>query len=71
MSNTELLQVLIKSVNDVKEKLDGIDERLRNLETAFARSEGKKSGLVRIKAVFLFLCGLGALILSFVRLTQH
>ena len=68
--STEILNLLIKSVDDVKEQLDGIDTRLRNLETAFAKSEGRKSGIVTVKDVFVVLCGLGALILSIVRLTQ-
>lgn len=54
MSNTELLLLLIKSVNEVKDKLDGIDGRLRDVEKAIVENKGRHSGLV--KAVVDFIC---------------
>lgn len=70
MESQELLSVLIKSVDDVKEKLDKLDESFRHVEKSIAVSSGRHSGLVTAKDIFIVLAGVGALILSFVRLTQ-
>ena len=70
MESQELLKVLIKSVDDLDEKLDKIDERLRAVERSIAKESGRHSGLVTAKDIFVVLAGVGALILSFVRLTQ-
>ena len=71
MRNASICDLLvIKSVDAVNEKLDKIDERLRVVEIAIAESSGRHSGLVTAKDIFVVLAGVGALILSFVRLTQ-
>ena len=71
MESQELLKVLIKSVDDVKEKLDKLDDRVRHVEKAIAESSGRHSGLVTAKDIFVVLAGVGALILSFVRLRLY
>ena len=50
--STELLQLLIKSVDEVKETLSSIDDRLRNVEKTLAESKGRRSGLVTAKDIF-------------------
>ena len=70
MENQELLKVLIKQVEDVNGKLDGIDTRLRAVERSIAETTGRHSGLITAKDIFVVLAGVGALIISFVRLTQ-
>ena len=69
--STELLQLLIKSVDEDKETLTSIDERLRNVEKAIAESKGRHSGLVTAKDIFVVICGIAAVIVSFIRLTQN
>ena len=69
MESQELLKLLIKSVDAVKEKLDKLDNNFRHVERAIAES-GRHSGLVTAKDIFVVLAGVGALLLSFVRLTQ-
>ena len=68
--STELLQLLIKSVDEDKETLTSIDERLRNVEKAIAESKGRTSGLVTAKDIFVVVCGIAAVIFSFIRLMQ-
>ena len=51
MESQELLSVLIKSVDAVKEKLDKLDERVRHVEKAVAESSGRHSGLVTAKDI--------------------
>ena len=57
MESQELLKVLIKSVDDVKEKLDKLDDRFRHVEKAIAESSGRHSGLVTAKDIFVVLGG--------------
>ena len=71
MESQELLKLLIKSVDDVKEKLDKLDDRGRHVEKSIAESSGRHSGLVTAKDIFVVLAGVGALILSFVRLRLY
>ena len=69
--STELLQLLIKSVDEVKETLSSIDDRLRNVEKTLAESKGRRSGLVTAKDIFVVVCGIAAVIISFIRITQN
>ena len=69
--STELLQLLIKSVDEVKETLSSIDDRLRNVEKTLAESKGRRSGLVTAKDIFVVVCGIAAVVFSFIRLTQN
>ena len=69
--STELLQLLIKSVDEVKETLSSIDDRLRNVEAALSESKGRTSGLVTAKDIFVVVCGIAAVVFSFIRLTQN
>ena len=59
MESQELLSVLIKSVDAVKEKLDKLDERFRVVERSIAESSGRHSGLVTAKDIFVVLAGVG------------
>ena len=71
VESQELLKVLIKLVDDVKEKLDKLDDRVRLVEKAIAENSGRQSGMVTAKDVFVVLCGIAAVVISFVRLTQN
>ena len=68
--STELLNLLIKGIDEVKQTLTSIDERLRNVEKALAENKGRHSGLVTAKDIFVVICGIAAVIISFIRLTQ-
>ncbi len=70
MENAELLKVLIKAVDAVNDKLDKIDERLRVVESSISESKGRHSGLMTTKDVIIVIAAVGALVLSFFRLTQ-
>ena len=70
MDSQELLKVLIKSIDDLGEKLDKIDDRVRAVERSLSETSGRHSGLITAKDIFVVLAGVGALIISFVRLTQ-
>ena len=70
MESQELLKLLIKSVDDVREKIEKLDDRLRLVEKSIAESSGRQSGMVTAKDVFVVLCGIAAVVISFVRLTQ-
>ena len=70
MESQELLNLLIKSVDEVRETLAKLDERLRLVEKSIAESSGRQSGRVTAKDVFVVLCGIAAVVISFVRLTQ-
>ena len=43
----------VKSVDEVKDKLDGIDGRLSDVEKAIAGNSGRHSGLVTAKDIFV------------------
>jgi len=53
VSTPELLNLLIKGIDEVKEKLDGIKNQLRDVEKAIAESRGRHSGLVTAKDIFM------------------
>ena len=55
----------------MKAKLDGIENQLRDVEKAIAENKGRHSGLGTAKDIFIVLCAVGALIVSFVRLTPN
>lgn len=71
MSTPELLNLFIRGIDEVKEKLDGIEDRLRDVEKAITENRGRHSGLVTAKDVFVVLRGIAAAVISFIRLTQN
>ena len=70
MSN-EVFDLLLKSIDEVKETLVSIDARLRKLETAIAEQEGRKKGLLTLKDIIVLICAAGAIVLAFFRLNQN
>ena len=69
--NDNNLYDLVKTCFDrLENRLISIENRLREVEKYTAESRGKTSGLVTAKDVFVLLCGVAAVVLSFVRLTQ-
>ena len=69
--NDENLYDLVKICFDrLENRLISIENRLRDVENHISESKGKTSGLVTAKDVFIVLCGVTAVVISFVRLTQ-
>ena len=69
--NDDKLYDLVKTCFDrLENRLMSIENRLREVEKYIAESKGKTSGLVTAKDVFVVLCGIAAVIISFIRLTQ-
>ena len=71
MENGKIYDLVEKGFDRIEDRLSRIETRLSEVEKHIAKSEGKSSGLVTIKDGFIILCALGALVLSFVRLTQN
>ena len=70
--NDDKLYDLVKTCFDrLENRLIHIEDRLRDVENHISESRGKTSGLVTAKDVFVLLCGVAAVVLSFVRLTQN
>ena len=69
--NDKNLYDLVKTYFDrLENRLIHIENRLRDVENHISESKGKTSGLVTAKDVFVVLCGIAAVVISFVRLTQ-
>ena len=69
--NDDKLYDLVKTCFDrLENRLIHIEDRLRDVENHISESRGKTSGLVTAKDVFVVLCGIAAVVISFVRLTQ-
>ena len=67
--NDENLYDLVKTYFDrLENRLISIEDRLRDVENHISESKAKR--LVTAKDVFVLLCGVAAVVLSFVRLTQ-
>ena len=71
MSSQEMLNLVIKSLDEVKGSLTTIDGRLRNVENAVSKMEGGKSAWQHVKDVSLVVCGVAAVILAILRLTHN
>ena len=71
MSSQETLNLLIKSLNEVKESFTMIDGHLRKVENAVSKLEGGKSAWQHVKDVSLLVCGVAAVILAILRLTHN
>ena len=70
--NDDKLYDLVKTCFDrLENRLIHIEDRLRDVENHISESRGKTSGLVTAKDVFVVLCGIAAVVISFVRLTQN
>ena len=65
----ETYDLLLRSIDEIKDALVSIDARLRKLETAIAESDGRKKGLLTAKDIFVLICAAGAVIISFLRLS--
>ena len=57
-----MLNLLIKSLNEVKASLLSIDGRLRNVENDVSSLKGEKTAWQHIKDVALVICGVAAVI---------
>jgi hypothetical protein len=71
MNDQNLYDLVQKSFDRLENRLISIENRLREVEKSIAESKGKTSGLVTAKDVFVVLCGIAAVVISFVRLTQN
>ena len=71
MKTDELYDLVQRCFDRLENRLISIETRLRDVEKSIAESKGKTSGLVTAKDVFVFLCGIPAVVISFVRLTQN
>ena len=70
MKADELYDLVQKGFDRLENRLISIENRLRNVEKSIAESKGKSSELVTAKDVFVQLCGIAAVVISFIRLTQ-
>ena len=59
-----------KEIAPINKKIDGIDARLRNVETDIAELRGRSIALSAIKDWGVALCALGALIVSIIALRK-
>ena len=59
-----------KETTPINTKIDGIDARLRNVETNIAELRGRSIALSAIKDWGIALCALGALIVSIIALRK-
>ena len=59
-----------KEIAPINQKIDGIDARLRNVETDIAELRGRSIALSAIKDWGVALCALGALIVSIIALRK-
>ena len=70
MKADELYDLVQKGFDRLENRLIAIENRLSEVEKYIAESKGKTSGLVTAKDVFVVLCGIAAVVISFIRLTQ-
>ena len=70
MNDKNLYDLFKTGFDRIENRLTSIEDRLRDVENHISESRGKTSGLVTAKDVFVLLCGVAAVVLSFVRLTQ-
>lgn len=70
MNTDELYDLMQKGFDRIENRLIAIENRMRDVEKSIAESKGKTSGLVTAKDVFVVLCGIAAVVISFIRLTQ-
>ena len=59
-----------KEIAPINQKIDGIDARLRNVETDIAELRGRSIALSAIKDWGVALCALGALIVAIIALRK-
>ena len=77
LTNADLNQIRLIVQEEIKKettpiitKIDGIDTRLRNVETDIAELRGRSIALSAIKDWGIALCALGALIVSIIALRK-
>ena len=79
MKADELYDLVQKGFDRLENRLIAIENRLSEVEKYIAKSKGKTSGgqekqsaiLVTAKDIFVMLCGIAAVVISFIRLTQN
>ena len=70
MDTDKLYDLVQKGFDRLENRLIRIETRLGEVEQHIAESKGKTSGLVTAKDIFVVLCGIAAVVISFVRLNQ-
>ena len=70
MNDENLYDLVKRSFDRIEDRLISIENRMREVEKYISESKGRTSGLVTAKDVFIVLCAVAAVILSFVQLTQ-
>ena len=68
---SEVVDILIKAIDDIKESLTSIDGRLRTLENEVSAIKAGKTGWQNLKDVCLVVFGLAAVVLAILRLTHN
>ena len=71
MKTDELYDLVQKSFDRLENRLISIENRLRDVERTISENKGRQSGLVTAKDVFVVLCGIAAVVISLVRLSQN
>lgn len=71
MKNEKLYDLMQKSLDRIESRLTNIEKRLSDVEKSIAESQGKSSALITAKDIFVVLCGIAAVVISFVRMTQN
>ena len=71
MKADEIYDLVQKGFDRLETRLIAIENRLSEVEKSIAESKGKTSGLVTAKDVFVVLCGIAAVVISLIRLTQN
>ena len=71
MKSDEIYDLVQKGFDRLENRLMSLDNRLSEVEKHITESKGKTSGLITAKDVFVVLCGIAAVVISFVRLTQN
>ena len=69
--STNILSLVLKGIDELKETLISIDNRLRKVEETLAENRGKHTGLTFAKDIFVVICSIAAVVISFVKLSQQ
>ena len=64
MTNEELYQLMKDGFDQVNQRLDGMDTRLRTVENGISELKGKQSAIAGMRSWIVTGCAIGALIIS-------
>ena len=69
MSNG-VLDLIMKGIDEIKGTLVSIEDRLRQVEETLAENRGRQKGFVSAKDIFVVICSIAAVVISYIRLSQ-